>query len=133
MVASGHGISERIEREGGGAASVDRPSRTQRGGQHRARCARSDRRSAEGRRVRKRLAAAALISVCAAYQMSGRMVLTAADPLVSHATFGDFFPPEGSLRWSTDRSTLVFPDPGPGIPVRVEVFLSAWRPPGKDG
>ncbi len=31
------------------------------------------------------------------------------------------------------RRAVVFPDPGPGIPVRVELLLSAWRPAGQDG
>jgi len=83
--------------------------------------------------VKTRLAVAALLLGCAAFQTQGPTTLWASDPLVSHATFRDFFPPEGGLRWSGDRSVIVFPDPGPGLPVRVEVRLSAWRPPGKDG
>ena len=83
--------------------------------------------------MRARLIAAALVLSGAAFQFPGPMTLTAADPFISHATFQDFFPPEGGLRWSSDHSTIVFPDPGPGIPVRVEVLLSAWRPPGQDG
>ncbi len=83
--------------------------------------------------MRARLALVALVLVGAAYQFPGSMTLAAADPVVSPATFRDFFPAESGLRWSTDRSTIVFPDPGPGIPVRVELLLSAWRPPGQAG
>jgi len=83
--------------------------------------------------VKTRLALVALVLIGAAFQFSGSMTLTAADPLVSSATFRDFFPAESGLRWSTDRSVLVFPDPGPGIPVRVELLLSAWRPSGQAG
>lgn len=83
--------------------------------------------------MRTRVVLAALVLTGAAFQFQGPMTLLAADPLVSPATFRDFFPPESGLRWSTDRSTLVFPDPGPGISVQVEVLLSAWRPPGQDG
>ena len=83
--------------------------------------------------MRARLIGVALALCGAAFQFPGPMSLTAADPLISTATFRDFFPPEGGLRWTSDRSTIVFPDPGPGIPVRIEVLLSAWRPPGQDG
>lgn len=83
--------------------------------------------------MRARLIPAALLLAGAAFQFQGPITLTAADPFISHATFTDFFPPEGGLRWSSDHSTIVFPDPGPGIPVRVEVLLSAWRPPGQEG
>lgn len=82
--------------------------------------------------MKTRLVVVALVLIAGAFQFSGSTTLTAADPLISHATFRDFFPAEDGLRWSTDRSRIVFPDPGPGIPVRVEVLLSAWRPPGQD-
>lgn len=80
-----------------------------------------------------RSAVVALVLTGAAFQVPGPTTLKAADPLVSPATFRDFFPPEGDLRWSSDRGSIVFPGPGPGIPVRVEVRISAWRPPGQDG
>jgi len=82
--------------------------------------------------VRARLAVVALVLTGVAFQFSGPTILSAADPLVSPATFRDFFPPEGGLRWSSDHSAIVFPGPGPGVPVRVEVLLSGWRPPGQD-
>ncbi|MBX7186104.1 MAG: hypothetical protein K1Y01_13265, partial [Vicinamibacteria bacterium] len=83
--------------------------------------------------MRGRVALVALALAGAAFQFPRPMTLVAADPLVSGATFRDFHPPEGGLRWSSDHSAIVFPDPGPGIPVRVELLLSAWRPAGQDG
>ena len=80
--------------------------------------------------MKARLAAAALILVGAAFQFPGSMRLGAADALISAATYPDFFPPENGLRWSAARSTVVFPEPGPGVKVRVELLLSGWRPPG---
>lgn len=80
--------------------------------------------------MRARLVVAAIVLVSAAFQFGASMTLGAADPWSSTATFPDFFPPENGLRWSGERSTVVFPEPGPGIPVRVELLLSGWRPPG---
>lgn len=77
-----------------------------------------------------RLFAAALVLVGAAFQFPGAMKMGAADALISSATYQDFFPPENRLRWSASRSTIVFPEPGPGVPVRVELVLSGWRPQG---
>ena len=83
--------------------------------------------------MRTRLAVVALVLTGAAFQFQGPTTLKAADPLVSPATFRDFFPPEGGVRWSSDHGAIVFPGPGAGVPVRVEVLLSAWRPPGQAG
>ncbi|MEO8499738.1 MAG: hypothetical protein ABI565_02400, partial [Vicinamibacteria bacterium] len=77
-----------------------------------------------------RVAALALVLAAAAFQGSGRMTLSAATPILSSATFHDFYPLEDGLRWSGARSTIVFPETGPGIPVRVEIVLSGWRPAG---
>ncbi len=81
--------------------------------------------------MRIRLPLAAFLLTGAAFQTQGPMVLGAADPLISHATFHDFFPPEDGLRWSGSRSEVVFKEPGAFIPVRVELLLSGWRPPGE--
>jgi hypothetical protein len=81
--------------------------------------------------MKTRLIALSFVLVAAAFQFSGAMTLGAGDALSSF-TFRDFSDPEGGLRWSTDRSTIVFPDPGPGVPVRVEVRLSGWRPAGQE-
>jgi hypothetical protein len=81
-------------------------------------------------RLKSRLLAVALVLLAAAFQFPGAMKLGAADPLISAAAYRGFFPPEDGLRWSAARSAIVFPEPGPGIPVRVELLLSGWRPPG---
>ena len=83
--------------------------------------------------MKARVAVVALVLISAAFQMSGAMSLRADDPILSDATFRDFYPSEDGLRWSGGRSAIVFPDPGPGISVRVEVRLSGWRPPGVEG
>ena len=80
--------------------------------------------------MKTRLAVVALILIGVAFQMSGAMTQAAGAPILSSFTFRDFHPAENGLRWSGSRSTIVFPDPGPGIPVRVEILLSGWRPPG---
>lgn len=41
-----------------------------------------------------------------------------------------FFDAEGDYRWSRGRSEIVFPDPGARSPVRLELILSGFRPPG---
>ncbi len=43
-----------------------------------------------------------------------------------------FFDAEGSYRWSRARAEIVFPDPGARNPVRLELVLSGFRPPGSE-
>ncbi len=43
-----------------------------------------------------------------------------------------FYDAEGAYRWSRAGSEIVFPDPGARNPVRVEVALSGFRPPGSE-
>jgi hypothetical protein len=43
-----------------------------------------------------------------------------------------FYDTEGSYRWSRARSEIVFPDPGARNPVRLELVLSGFRPPGAE-
>jgi hypothetical protein len=43
-----------------------------------------------------------------------------------------FYDLEGSYRWSRARSEIVFPDPGARAPVRLELVLSGFRPPGSE-
>jgi hypothetical protein len=78
-----------------------------------------------------RLALAALLSITAAYQIQRPLTLAATGPL-SAFTFRDFSGPESGFRWSGAESTIVVPDPGPGVPVRLEIALSGWRPRGQD-
>ena len=58
------------------------------------------------------------------------MTLRASD-LLSAVTYRGFGGPESGFRWSGAHGEIVFPDPGPGWPVRVEVLLSGWRPRGQ--
>src|SRR3990170_3915417 len=43
-----------------------------------------------------------------------------------------FYDTEGSYRWSRARGEIVFPDPGARNPVRLELVLSGFRPPGSE-
>ena len=43
-----------------------------------------------------------------------------------------FYDAEGAYRWSRARGEIVFPDPGARNPVRLEVVLSGFRPPGSE-
>ena len=43
-----------------------------------------------------------------------------------------FYDTEGSYRWSRAQSEIVFPDPGARFPVRLELVLSGFRPPGSE-
>jgi hypothetical protein len=76
-----------------------------------------------------RLALLAVAGIAAAYQVQRPLTLTSTGPL-SASTFRDFSGEEAGFRWSGAQSTIVFPDPGPGRPVRLEVALSGWRPRG---
>jgi hypothetical protein len=71
-----------------------------------------------------------LVGIAAAFQVPSTMTLGAAD-LLSPLAYRGFFPPESGFRWSGGHGEIVFPDPGPGWPVRVEIDLSAWRPRGE--
>lgn len=77
-----------------------------------------------------RILLVALLGIAGAYQVPSTMTLEAAG-LLSAVTFRGFADAESGFRWSGARSEIVFPDPGPRWPVRVEVVLSAWRPRGQ--
>ena len=71
-----------------------------------------------------------LVGVAAAFQVPSTMTIGATD-LLSPAAYRGFYAAESGFRWSGAHGEIVFPDPGPGWPVRVEVVLSAWRPRGQ--
>jgi hypothetical protein len=71
-----------------------------------------------------------LLGISAAYQVPSAMTLRASD-LLSAVTYRGFGGPESGFRWSGAHGEIVFPDPGPGCPARVEVLLSGWRPRGQ--
>ena len=77
-----------------------------------------------------RLLLTLLLGLAAAYQVPSTMTVRASD-LLSAATYRGFGGPESGVRWSGAHGEIVFPDPGPGWPVRVEVLLSGWRPRGQ--
>ena len=77
-----------------------------------------------------RLLVAVLLGLAAAWQVPSTLTVRATD-LISPLTFRGFGDAESGFRWSGAKSEIVFPDPGPGWPVRVEVDLSAWRPRGR--
>jgi hypothetical protein len=76
------------------------------------------------------LALFAALGVVFAYQIQ-RSTTLSANGALSARTFRDFSGEEPGFRWSGAQSAIVFPDPGPGVPVRVEVALSGWRPRGQ--
>jgi hypothetical protein len=43
----------------------------------------------------------------------------------------NFHGPEGEYRWTRERSSVLFHDPGPGVQLRVEAELSSFRPRGQ--
>jgi len=71
-----------------------------------------------------------LLGLAAAYQVPSTMTARASD-LLSAVTYRGFGDAESGFRWSGAQGQIVFPDPGPGWPVRVEVVLSGWRPRGQ--
>ncbi len=77
-----------------------------------------------------RLLLCVLLGLAAAYQVPSTMTVRASD-LLSAVTYRGFGGPESGFRWSGAHGEIVFPDPGPGWPVRVEVLLSGWRPRGQ--
>jgi hypothetical protein len=71
-----------------------------------------------------------LLGLAAAYQVHSTMTVQGSD-LLSAVTYRGFGDPESGFRWSGAHGAIVFPDPGPAWPVRVEVVLSGWRPRGQ--
>ena len=74
-----------------------------------------------------RLLVIVLLGLAAAFQVPSTMTIGASD-LLSAIVYRGFGGPESGFRWSGAHGEIVFPDPGPGWPVRVEVVLSGWRP-----
>src|SRR5688572_11829558 len=77
-----------------------------------------------------RVLVVALLGLVAAYQVPAIMTLRATD-LLSAVAYRGFGEAESGFRWSGARSEIVFPDFGPGWPVRVELVVSGWRPRGQ--
>lgn len=78
----------------------------------------------------RRVLLTAALAVAAGYQVQRTVAIPATPGLLGSIAFEDFYGSEGSYRWSRERSAVVFPDPGPGADVRVELDVSGWRPRG---
>jgi hypothetical protein len=79
----------------------------------------------------RRAALAAAAAVALAYQVQLPMRVLAGGSFLAERVLPDVYGREGDLRWTRGRARIVFPDPGPGVPVDVEADLSGWRPRGR--
>lgn len=77
------------------------------------------------------LTVASLLSVSLGYLARPTVVIEPGSGLLGAVSVRDFHGAEGAYRWTRDRSALVFPDPGPGLDVRVEAEVSGFRPRGQ--
>jgi hypothetical protein len=75
------------------------------------------------------IALAAAASVCLAYTYTPILELPA-DGVLSALAYRGFSGKERGFRWSSGDSAIEFVEPGPGVPVRVEIEVSGWRPRG---
>jgi hypothetical protein len=78
------------------------------------------------------LALASLLAVSLSYLVRPTMVIEPGSGLLGAVSVRNFHDAEGAYRWTRGRSSLVFPDPGPGLDLRVEARISGFRPPGQD-
>lgn len=78
-----------------------------------------------------RAAGLALLAVVAGSQFPAGLELPLDPPLVAERLYQGFFRPDDDLRWSGGEAALVFPDPGLGRAVTVEVEADGWRPRGQ--
>ncbi len=70
--------------------------------------------------------------VALAYRFPATIEVDFGSPLEGALGSSGFHDAEGSYRWSRARSEIVFPDPGARNPVRLELVLSGFRPPGSE-
>jgi hypothetical protein len=75
---------------------------------------------------------AAALAVGAAYLVQRPVQIDVGASPLATACLRGFWGSEGGYRWSRERSAIVFPDPGPGIDVRVELDVAGWRPRGQE-
>lgn len=83
------------------------------------------------RRVALRAAGLALAAVVAGSQVPAGLELPLDPPLVADQLYQGFFRPDDGLRWTGREAALVFPDPGLGRTVTLEIEADGWRPRGQ--
>ncbi len=76
------------------------------------------------------VAALGLVSVTLGFQMRRPVEITLGEGLTAALLVEGFHDAEGGYRWTRGLSTLVLPDPGPGVAGRLELEISGFRPPG---
>ncbi len=77
-----------------------------------------------------RLILISLLAVSAGYLVRLPIEIRMGAGVTAALTTRDFHDGEGDFRWTRERSSLIFPDPGPGLEVRVEALVSGFRPRG---
>jgi len=76
------------------------------------------------------VAALGLVSVALGFQVRRPVEIALGEGLTAALLVDGFHDAEGGYRWTRGLSTLVFPDPGPGVAGRLELEVSGFRPPG---
>ena len=78
------------------------------------------------------LVVASMAAVSVGYLFRPTVAISPGSGLLGALTVHSFHDAEGPYRWTRARSSLVFPDPGPGRKARVEVLVEGFRPPGQE-
>ncbi|MFQ5792031.1 MAG: hypothetical protein ACE5JI_16285, partial [Acidobacteriota bacterium] len=79
-----------------------------------------------GLRQARWLALTSVLAVSAGYLFQLPVVIPLGSGVLGALTVGNFHDGEGFYRWTRARSSVVFPDPGPGRAVRVEALVSGF-------
>jgi hypothetical protein len=78
-----------------------------------------------------RLILVSALAVSAAYMVRRPMEIPLGSSVLGALCTDNFHDAEGNYRWTKERSTLIFPDPGPGVDVVIELLVTGFRPPGQ--
>jgi hypothetical protein len=79
----------------------------------------------------RRLTLVSVLAVSAGYWVRLPIEISMGSAVLSALSTVNFHDTEGHYRWTRARSLLVFPDPGPGLDVKVESLVSGFRPRGQ--